>query len=194
MNANADMNVNANVDASVVQMHNHANMNANADMNVNANVDTSVGANVDTNVNANANVDANIDANLDINANAATDFFDTFLKTMKNDYEHCGPQLRAALEKLAKRYNAAKAKSIPVLIFFLYNMNHNSDPLGRVKSSAKIRVQVESVKCRKTESSVKKSGDKENRDHDPYVIPARKVRAIGKKRHNLSQNIKYNLN
>ncbi|CAG8789967.1 13318_t:CDS:2, partial [Gigaspora rosea] len=176
--------------------HNRANVDVNAGVNVNANMDANVGAcvgaNVDTNVNADinivtdvhncvnidANVDANIDANLDINANAATDFFDTFLKTMKNDYEHCGPQLRAALEKLAKRYNAAKAKSIPVLIFFLYNMNHNSDPLGRVKSSAKIRVQVESVKCRKTESSVKKSGDKENRDHDPYVIPARKVRAI----------------
>ncbi|CAG8507743.1 1549_t:CDS:2, partial [Gigaspora rosea] len=56
------------------------------------------------------------------------------------------------LEKMAERYNAAKAKSIP----------------------------VESIKYRKT-------GNKENQD--PQVIPACKVRAIGKKKHNLSKNL-----
>ncbi|CAG8821144.1 7350_t:CDS:1, partial [Dentiscutata erythropus] len=74
------------------------------------------------------------------------------------------------------RYNAAKTKSIPALISFLYNVNYNSDPLVRVKSSAKIRIQVELVKCRKTKSGVNKSGSKEN--CDPHIIPARKVRAI----------------
>ncbi|CAG8454976.1 7145_t:CDS:10 [Dentiscutata heterogama] len=103
-------------------------------------------------------------------------FFDTFLKTMKDDYEYCGPQLQAALEKLAERYNAAKTKSIPALKSFLYNVNHNSDPLVHVKSGAKIRVQVESVKRRKTKSGVNKSGSKEN--YNPHVIPACKVRAI----------------
>ncbi|CAG8545213.1 34975_t:CDS:2, partial [Racocetra persica] len=154
-------------------------------------------ANVD--VNAGVNIDANMDVNVKINANvnAATDiynqeFFDTFLKTIKDDYEHCRPQLRAALEKLAERYNAAKAKFILVLTSFLYNVNRNSDLLGRVKSGAKICVQVESVKHRKTESSIKKSGDKENHDNDSHVISACKVRAIGKKRHNLSQNMNKN--
>ncbi|CAG8803905.1 37835_t:CDS:2, partial [Gigaspora margarita] len=134
-------------------------------------------------MNMDMNAGMNVDANLDVTANAATDvynpeFFDTFLKTMKNNYEYCGPQLRAVLEKLAERYNTAKAKSISVLTSFLYNVNRNSDPLGRVKSGAKICVQVESVKRRKTESSIKKSGDKENCNRDLHVIPAHKVRAI----------------
>ncbi|CAG8739941.1 1658_t:CDS:1, partial [Gigaspora rosea] len=77
--------------------------------------------------------------------------------------------LQIALEKFAERYNAAKAKSIPALISFLYDINRNVDPLTRVKSGSKIRVQVESVKRRKT-------GNKEN--SDPHIIPARKVRAI----------------
>ncbi|CAG8853798.1 10194_t:CDS:1, partial [Gigaspora margarita] len=66
--------------------------------------------------------------------------------------------------------------SIPALISFLYNVNRNSDPLVHVKSGAKIRVQVESVKRRKTKSGVNKSGSKEN--CDPHAIPAHKVRAI----------------
>ncbi|CAG8804882.1 9160_t:CDS:2, partial [Gigaspora rosea] len=57
--------------------------------------------------------------------------FDIFLKTVKNDYETCGPQLRTALEKLAERYNSAKSKSIPVLTSFLYNINRHVDPLVR---------------------------------------------------------------
>ncbi|CAG8849520.1 8004_t:CDS:2, partial [Racocetra persica] len=94
--------------------YNHANVDAD----VNIATDVYNHANVD--VNAGVNIDANVDINVKVNANVneATDiynqeFFDTFLKTMKDDYEHCGPQLRAALEKLAERYNAAKAKSIP---------------------------------------------------------------------------------
>ncbi|CAG8825341.1 33221_t:CDS:1, partial [Gigaspora margarita] len=70
-----------------------------------------------------------------------------------------------AFEKFAERYYVAKSKSIPVLMSFLYNINRNSDPLIRIKSGAKIPVQVESVKRRKT--------NKENAD--PQVIPARKV-------------------
>ncbi|RIB12353.1 hypothetical protein C2G38_2041902 [Gigaspora rosea] len=117
-------------------------------------------------------------ANMNMDQIAKTDmhnlkFFKTFLKTIKNDYENCGPKLQAALEKLAKRYNAAKAKSIPVLTSFLYSINCNKDPL--VQSSTKIYVQVESVKHRKTESGAKKSNGKEN--HDPHAIPAQKVQA-----------------
>ncbi|CAG8819079.1 7101_t:CDS:1, partial [Cetraspora pellucida] len=68
-------------------------------------------------------------------------------------------------------------------------------PLEHVRSDAKIYMQVELIKYRKTESSVKKSGDKENHDYDPYVIQACKARIISKKKHNLSQNInKNNLN
>ncbi|CAG8782104.1 7471_t:CDS:2, partial [Gigaspora margarita] len=77
------------------------------------------------------------------------EFFETFLSTIKNDYEICGPQLQAALEKLAERYNVAKAKSIPALTSFLYSINHDKDPLVCVKSGAKIHIQVESIKCRK---------------------------------------------
>ncbi|RIB02288.1 hypothetical protein C2G38_2255689 [Gigaspora rosea] len=46
------------------------------------------------------------------------EFFETFLRTIKEDYEKHGPQLQAAIEKLAERYNAAKAKSIPALTSF----------------------------------------------------------------------------
>ncbi|CAG8727706.1 16494_t:CDS:2, partial [Gigaspora margarita] len=111
------------------------------------------------------------------------EFFETFLRTIKEDYEKHSPQLQAAIEKFAERYNAAKAKSIPALTSFLYNMNRGTDPLVCVKSSAKIRVQVESVKCRKTEAGIKKSSNKKN--HDPYIIPARKVRTVDKKKHSL---------
>ncbi|CAG8715344.1 9796_t:CDS:1, partial [Gigaspora rosea] len=72
--------------------------------------------------------------------------FESFLETLRKDYKTCGPQLQAALEKLAEQYNAARAKSIPVLTFFLYNVKFGSDPLGHVKSGAKIHVQVELVK------------------------------------------------
>jgi hypothetical protein len=58
-----------------------------------------------------------------------------------------------------------------------------------------IRVQVESIKRRKTETSGGRkrklagtiSSGKENLD--PQVIPARKKRKTGKKDHNLSKNV-----
>ena len=63
----------------------------------------------------------------------------------------------------------------------------------RIKSGAQIRVQVESVKRRKTGGSTRRrltactNEDKENLD--PHVIPARKKRKVAKKDHNLSKNI-----
>ncbi|CAG8786664.1 21248_t:CDS:2, partial [Dentiscutata erythropus] len=86
-----------------------------------------------------------------------TAFIELFLKTVKHDYENCGPQFQTAIEKLAERYNAAKAKSILALTSFLYNIDRSVDPLTRVKSDAKIQTQVESVKRRK-----KAVCDKEN--------------------------------
>ncbi|CAG8735113.1 12768_t:CDS:2, partial [Gigaspora rosea] len=64
--------------------------------------------------------------------------FELFLETIKHDYKNCGPMLQIALEKFAKRYNAAKAKSIPALTSFLYDINRNVDPLTHVKSGSKI--------------------------------------------------------
>ncbi|CAG8713811.1 1557_t:CDS:2, partial [Gigaspora rosea] len=152
--------------------------------------DMNIAANMNMEFNENTVADKNTVADLNIVAdvNIAADiynpeFFETFLKMVKDDYENCGPQLRAALEKIAERYNAAKAKSIPALTSFLYNMNPGTDPLVHVKSGAKICVQVESIKHRKT-------GNKKNQD--PQVIPIHKVRAISKKKHNLSQNISRN--
>ncbi|CAG8682781.1 4121_t:CDS:1, partial [Gigaspora rosea] len=106
----------------------------------------------------------------------------SFIESIKYNYENGGSQLQLAFEKFAERYHVAKSKSIPVLTSFLYNINRNSDPLIRIKSGAKIPVQVESVKRRKI--------NKEN--VDPQVIPARKVRKVGKKAHSLSQNIERN--
>ncbi|CAG8767465.1 6215_t:CDS:2, partial [Racocetra persica] len=105
---------------------------------------------IDTNHISATNMNLNeVVSDVDTNQIAATEV------TVKNDYETCGPQLRSALEKFAERYNSAKTRSILVL----------------VKSSAKIHVQVESVKHRKMESGAKKSNNKEN---DPHVILARK--------------------
>ncbi|CAG8792955.1 21362_t:CDS:2, partial [Gigaspora rosea] len=113
---------------------------------------TEIGMNVTnqatTKIATNTKIDQII-ANMNMDQIAKTDmhnlkFFKTFLKTIKNDYENCGPKLQAALEKLAERYNAAKAKSIPVLTSFLYT--------------------------RKTESGAKKSNNKEN--NNPHAILA----------------------
>ncbi|CAG8778151.1 29157_t:CDS:2, partial [Racocetra persica] len=87
--------------------------------------------------------------------------FNSFLEIIKHDYENC-----------------TKAKSVPALTSFLYDINRNVDPLARVKSGAKIRVQVKSIKRRKTSNN-----DKENIDQ--YIISARKVRAKDKKAHNI---------
>ncbi|CAG8797107.1 20458_t:CDS:2 [Gigaspora margarita] len=106
-------------------------------------------------------------------------FFEKFLRTIKDDYENCGPQLQAALEKLAEKYNAAKTKSIPALMSFFYSINRKKDLLVQVKSGAKIHVQVKSVKYRKTESDAKKSNNKEN--NDSHAILAQKVWAVSKR-------------
>ncbi|CAG8549760.1 3311_t:CDS:2, partial [Dentiscutata heterogama] len=92
--------------------------------------------------------------------------FESFVEAIKHDYENGGPQLQTALEKFAERYNTAKAKFILALTTFLYNVNHNTDPLVRMRSGTKIRVQVESVKRRKLVDN------KEN--SDPHIILARK--------------------
>jgi len=120
--------------------------------------------------------------------------FTAFLEEVKEDYQNSGPQLRTALDKFSVRYNAAKSKSIPQLSSFLYDINRDLDPLARIKSGAHIRVQVESIKRRKTEGSSTKrrlpvltSKGKENLD--PQVIPVRKKKKTAKKVHNLSKNV-----
>jgi len=103
--------------------------------------------------------------------------FSTFLERIKDDYHNGGPQIRTALDKFAERYDAAKSKSTPRLCSFLYDLNRNFDPTARVNSGSMIRVQVESVKRRKTERS---GGGKrkisatirEGKENiDPQIIP-----------------------
>jgi len=120
--------------------------------------------------------------------------FIDFLKEIKEDYQNGDVQLRTALNKLAERYKAAKMKSIPRLVSFLYNINRDLDLTIKIKSGSMIRVQVESVKRHKTKGSGYKRKlpasiikDKENLD--PQVIPSRKTRQAGKKEHNLSKNV-----
>ena len=123
--------------------------------------------------------------------------FDMFLEEIKADYRNSSPQLRVALDKFAERYHSAKSNSIPRLTSFLYDINHDLDPTARVRSGSIIRVQVESVKRRKTGSS---SGRKQKLPHtahkdkeniDPHIIPARKKK-IAKKNHKLSTHIAKN--
>ena len=110
-----------------------------------------------------------------------------FLKGIKDDYKNGGMQLRIALDKFADHYKAAKLKSIPRLVSFLYDLNRDLDPTSHVKSGSMIRVQIESVKRRKTESSGSRKRKlpnnirEEKENLDPYVIPARKKRATAKK-------------
>ncbi|CAG8561299.1 12967_t:CDS:2 [Gigaspora margarita] len=65
-------------------------------------------------------------------------FIESFLKTVQHDYKNCGPQFQTAIEKLAKHYNAAKAKSILALTLFLYNIDWSVNLLTHVKSGTKI--------------------------------------------------------
>ena len=78
--------------------------------------------------------------------------FAMFLEEMKEDYQNASPQLCTALDKFVERYRLTKSKSIPRLTItsYLYDLNHN---LARVKGGSMIRVQVKSVKRRKTEGS-----------------------------------------
>ncbi|CAG8633982.1 7508_t:CDS:2 [Funneliformis mosseae] len=66
--------------------------------------------------------------------------FNYILEEIKADYQNSGSQLRTALDKFAEHYNAA-------------NLNLYQDPIARVKSGSMIRVQVESIKRRKSETS-----------------------------------------
>jgi hypothetical protein len=88
----------------------------------------------------------------------------------------------------------AKLKSIPQLSSFLYALNHDLDLTVHVKSGANIRVQVESIKRRKTESGSSKrrlptSNNKGIENLDPMTIPSHKKKKTCKKEHNLSKNI-----
>ncbi|CAB5385354.1 unnamed protein product [Rhizophagus irregularis] len=98
--------------------------------------------------------------------------FINFLEEIKEDYSNGCAQLHTALNKFAERYKAAKLKSIPRLVSFLYDINRELDPAVNIRSGSMIRVQVESVKRRKTEGSGR-----------------RKTKKIGKKEHNLSKNV-----
>ncbi len=91
-----------------------------------------------------------------------------------------------------ERYQAAKLMSIPRLTSFLYDISSHLDPITRIRSGSMIRVQIESIKRRKTKGSGRKRKlptikNKEN--VDPQTIPNRKTRKAGKKEHSLSKNI-----
>ncbi|CAG8531703.1 4984_t:CDS:2 [Funneliformis mosseae] len=106
--------------------------------------------------------------------------FVTFLEEVKSDYQIASPQLRTALDKFAERYCSAKSKSFPQLTCYLYDLNRSLNPTARVKSGSMIRVQVESVKRRKTKGSGGRKRKLPNTICDeketlnPHVIPARK--------------------
>ncbi|CAG8697421.1 17913_t:CDS:2, partial [Funneliformis caledonium] len=120
--------------------------------------------------------------------------FISFLNEVKLDYQNADQALRTTLNKFKDWYNAAKSKSVLWLSSFLYDLNRDLDPMVRIKSGAHIRVQVESIKRRKTEGSGSKqrlpvliNEDKEN--FDSHAIPVRKKRKTTKKEHNLCKNI-----
>ncbi|CAG8802023.1 19984_t:CDS:1, partial [Racocetra persica] len=71
---------------------------------------------------------------------------------VKLDYRNAGELLCAALDKFKEHYNVAKSRFISQLSYYLYDLNHNVDPMARIKSGAQIRVQVESVKRCKVEN------------------------------------------
>ena len=119
--------------------------------------------------------------------------FVNFLDDIKEDYQNGGVQLRIALSKFKERYKAAKLKSTPRLASYLYDLHRDLDPTINIRSGSMIRVQVESVKRRKTEGSGRKKKlssviqDKENLD--PQTIPSRKRKKSGRKGHNLNKNV-----
>jgi hypothetical protein len=105
--------------------------------------------------------------------------FNAFLERIKEDYQNCGSQLQTALNKFAERYDAAKSKSIPRLCSFLYDLNRDLDPTVYIKSGSMIRVQVESIKRRKSGSS---SGGK--RKIAANISEGKENMDPGKKEHN----------
>lgn len=85
--------------------------------------------------------------------------------------------------------------SIPRLASFLYDICSHVDPTIRIRSGSMIRVQVESIKRRKTEGSSRKrklTSIKNKENLDPQTIPNRKTRKAGKKEHSLSKNVEKN--
>ena len=146
-------------------------------------------------------IDFHREPNEENEGNEETDnssIFGTFLEEIKEDYHNGGSQIRTALDKFAERYDAAKSKSTPRLCSFLYDINRNLDPTVRVNSGAMIRVQVESVKRRKTERSgggkrrISATIREGKENMDPQIIPTRKKKKTGKKEHNLSAHIAEN--
>jgi len=92
------------------------------------------------------------------------------------NYQNADQALRTALDKFKDRYNAAKSKSVLWLSSFLYDLNRDLDLMAHIKSGAHIRIQVESIKRRKTEGGGSKrrlpastSEGKEN--FDSQAIP-----------------------
>ncbi|PKB96233.1 hypothetical protein RhiirA5_435193 [Rhizophagus irregularis] len=110
------------------------------------------------------------------------------IKKNQGRYSNRCAQLHTALNKFAERYKAGKLKSIPRLVSFLYDINRELDPAVNIRSGFMIRVQVESVKRRKTKGSKRKrkpfsiTNNKENLENsDPQIIPGQKTKKIGKK-------------
>ncbi|CAG8799982.1 11338_t:CDS:2, partial [Dentiscutata erythropus] len=86
-----------------------------------------------------ATINISIDqATINVSMNQATTDMSIDQVATDKDYEKYSLQLQAAIEKLAKKYGTAKAKSILALTSFLYNMNYDTDLLVYVKSGAKI--------------------------------------------------------
>ncbi|CAG8796711.1 20025_t:CDS:2, partial [Dentiscutata erythropus] len=82
------------------------------------------------------NLESDVDQINTIERNTA--FIESFLKIVKYDYENCGPQFQTAIEKLAERYNAAKAKSIPrrkKAVCDKKNIDHHVIPARKKRTS-----------------------------------------------------------
>ncbi|CAG8720399.1 29658_t:CDS:2, partial [Racocetra persica] len=125
-----------------------------------------------------------ISSNSLIIENKETEKFDssefTSLLVVNSDYQNGGSTLHATLNKFKDRYIAARTKSISRLSSFLYDINRDLDPMVHAKSDSRIRVQVESIRRRKTEM-VTASKNKAKETLDPQNIPVRKKKKNGKK-------------
>ncbi|CAG8635455.1 944_t:CDS:2, partial [Cetraspora pellucida] len=52
-----------------------------------------------------------------------------FLEKVQLNYQNTNQTLQTLLDKFKDLYNAAKSKSVSQLSLFLYNLNHNIDPI-----------------------------------------------------------------
>ncbi len=84
------------------------------------------------------------ESNENINVNISA--FISFLKEIRKDFQNGNTQLHIALSKFQECYRAAKLKSIPRLVSFLYNLNNHLDLTVNIKSGSMICVQIESIK------------------------------------------------